>query len=228
MPDGPSPGLERIVGAVIPPACREEVLGDLREKYISPFQYVRLAISVVPFVILSRIRRTSDLQMRMTEALLIYACFLAAAWYNERAVLTTQQGLFRVAIPTAVNLLDLFFEDAWAGGSKWVLWLVRGLALGIGIDFNVYGEFASVLLVLGLRWLTGSGRGLAHAAAIPPGPRTAPVAAHGTAGNLLIAAGAVALAALFLALAGRPAGRAALGVIAAFVVVILVRGPRKE
>jgi hypothetical protein len=228
MAHGPSRRLERFVGAFIPPACREEVLGDLHEKHVSPMQYIGLAIKVIPFVILSRIRRTSDLQIRLTEALLVYASFFTAAWFNQRDALPRYDSLFRITIPTMANLLDLIFEDVWAGGSRWARILAFSLAVGIGFGFNVYGEFASVLLVFGLRMLVGSGTKFAHAAALGAGRRTDSVAANGIAKNLLVAVGAIGLAALFLILAGRPVGRATLGVISAFVVIILVRRPPKE
>jgi hypothetical protein len=231
MPRGPSPALERIIGAFIPPACREEVLGDLREKCASPRQYIGLAISVIPFVILSRIRRTSDLQIRLTEALLIYGSFLTAAWYSERTVLSTHQGIFLVAIPTVASLIDLVFEDLWAGGSKWPSLLVWSIAFGIGFALNVYGEFASMLLIRGLHLVIGRGANLPRQASGPPVPwnrRATQVAVQGAAKSLLVAAGAVTLAALLLELAGRPVGKSTIVSIAVLVVAGLLPKPPKE
>src|SRR5580658_6365147 len=113
MPSGPSKALEAIVGLFVPPACREEVLGDLHEKYTGPGQYIVLAMCVVPFVIVSRIRRTTDTLVMLTEALLIYGSFLAAEWYTDRTSLTGQWGLLRVAIPTVLNLAVLILDRAW-------------------------------------------------------------------------------------------------------------------
>src|SRR5437016_2809889 len=39
MCSGPSKAAEAIVAVFVPPACREEVLGDLHERYSSPRQY---------------------------------------------------------------------------------------------------------------------------------------------------------------------------------------------
>ena len=52
--------IEKIVGIFIPPACREEVLGDLREKNDGAQLFLYDALRTIPFVIVSRIRRTTD------------------------------------------------------------------------------------------------------------------------------------------------------------------------
>ncbi len=124
MPSGPSRRLETFVGYCIPPACREEVLGDLHEKYTGPWQYFALAMCVVPFVILSRIRRTTDLFLLLTEALLIYGSFLAATWYTDKTLLAGQWGLWRLVILTAVNLAVLILEHAWDFQTRWARALI--------------------------------------------------------------------------------------------------------
>ena len=53
----------------MPPACREEVLGDFCERYRSPAQYAFDAVFTVPLVISSRIRRTSDPQIVLIQSL---------------------------------------------------------------------------------------------------------------------------------------------------------------
>src|SRR5579863_5371182 len=129
MPSGPPSRLEKFVGLCIPPACREEVLGDLHEKYTGPWQYISLALSVIPFVVLSRIRRTTDALILLTEALLIYGAFLTAAWYTDRALLNTPSGLQRLAIPTALNLGLLILDNAWDFKKTWSRALVNGIAI---------------------------------------------------------------------------------------------------
>jgi hypothetical protein len=147
MPSGPSRRLEGFVGSLIPPACREEVLGDLHEKYTGPWQYISLAMCVVPCVILSRIRRTTDLFVLLTDALLIYGSFLAAVWYTDRTSLAGQWGLLRLTIPTVVNLAVLILEHAWDFESRWVSALLNGAVIGIGVYFSLPGELASLFLV---------------------------------------------------------------------------------
>ena len=89
MPCGPSKKLEMLAAFLIPPASREEVLGDLHERYKSPGRYLFDAFSTAPFVILSRIRRTTDPQLLLMEALLLYASFLVVAWYMDAPAVAT-------------------------------------------------------------------------------------------------------------------------------------------
>ena len=56
----PPKWLEFLVSRLVPPACREHVLGDLSEQYRSPLQYATEAFRILPFVIAGQIRRTSD------------------------------------------------------------------------------------------------------------------------------------------------------------------------
>jgi hypothetical protein len=104
---------EALVGFLIPPACREHVLGDLHERYTSPIQYFIDVLATVPLVILSRIRRTTDPVVLLMEAFVLYVSFLAAAAYFERALLNDQMGLFRLALPAAIAIVALVLSDAY-------------------------------------------------------------------------------------------------------------------
>jgi hypothetical protein len=75
---GPPKTFEALVAVVILPACREEVLGDLDERYRSPGQYGLDAARTVPLVILSRIQRTADSQALEIQAFACYLSFLFA------------------------------------------------------------------------------------------------------------------------------------------------------
>src|SRR6185503_7620798 len=55
---GPSRIAEAVVAILLPPASREEVLGDLYERFRSPSRYAVDALITVPMVVISRIRRT--------------------------------------------------------------------------------------------------------------------------------------------------------------------------
>jgi hypothetical protein len=134
MRAGPSRIAEAIVAVFVPPACREEVLGDLYERYRSAGQYGLDAARTIPLVILSRIRRTADPPVLLMQALTLYASFLAAAWLEDRAFLTKQWGLMRIAFPAAAAILGLLLEDAYARpGWRSPLKLVRGPMLGLGL-----------------------------------------------------------------------------------------------
>jgi hypothetical protein len=165
MPSVPPKTLEAIVGFFLPPVRREEVLGDLCEKYTGSIQYIVLAIRVVPCVILSRVRRTADAQIVMMEALLIYASYLAAAWYADRTLLMSQWGFFRLVAPTVLAVAFMVLEDAWAPVRKRSpLRLTGEVALGTLFAFllmvrrlpgtlNLVGASASLLLVSAVRIL---------------------------------------------------------------------------
>ncbi len=132
MYSGPSRIAEAIVAIFVPSACREEVLGDLHERYGSPRQYALDAVCTVPLVIVSRIRRTADLQILVIQAFVLYASFLGAAYLRDRGLLGEQLGLLRLAIPAVMTILGLILDDAYANiGRRSALSLARGPALGL-------------------------------------------------------------------------------------------------
>jgi len=71
--------LESLVRRLLPPAVREQVLGDLHERYESPLGYIADAASVVPAAIFSQLRRATPVPFRLLEALIIYSSFFVAA-----------------------------------------------------------------------------------------------------------------------------------------------------
>lgn len=128
----PSRTVERFVGILLPPACREQVLGDLHERFESPAQYAADVLATVPLVILSRIRRTADSQVALIHAFVLYLSFIGAAWLTNRGVLVDQLGLFRLAIPAAIILLGVVLDDAYADPCRQSsLQIVRGPVLGL-------------------------------------------------------------------------------------------------
>lgn len=62
MESNPSKIAEALVYWLLPPACREEVLGDMRERNQSSVQYLVEATCTVPSVIYSRIRRCPEIR----------------------------------------------------------------------------------------------------------------------------------------------------------------------
>jgi hypothetical protein len=227
VPSGPSTRLEAFVGLCLPPACREEVLGDLHEKYTGPWQYISLAMCVVPCVMLSRIRRTTDPLLLLTEALIIYGSFLAAAWYTDRTSLTGQWGFLHVAIPTVFNVVHLIVEHAWDHKIKWLTPAVVGINI---FFFSLAGFFASAMLVFAVDILFRQGANLPRGAA-GPAPwveqKVEPEAFSNLAKRLLAAAAVITLAAL--ALTGyAPLNAVMMLAFLGFVLVGLVRRFRKS
>jgi hypothetical protein len=173
MVSGPPKTFEALVAIVIPPACREEVLGDLHERYRSAAQYGLDAAGTVPFVILSRIHRTADSRALLIRAFAFYASLLAAAWINSAALLRDDWGLLRLAIPAAAAMLGVMLGDAYANPGlqrplKLTLVPVQGAGLALASqgliwlfspDFAVprsvllYGCAGGLLLSSGVRIL---------------------------------------------------------------------------
>ena len=137
MKPAPPKVIEAVVGLLIPPACREHMLGDLHERYTSLQQYIADAVSAVPCVILSRIRRTTTPQVLLMEAFALYASFLAATWqFDGMPFLYEQRGFLRLAIPTVVALVGLMLGDAYASpGKRSPLKPILEAALGVAFAF---------------------------------------------------------------------------------------------
>lgn len=111
---GPPKVIEILVWMVLPPACRESVVGDLHERYKSLPQYVRDAVWSVPLVIVSRIKRTTDAGLLLLEALALYLSFVASARFAEDNFLVQQNAYLRLAIPVVLALLSVVLVDAYA------------------------------------------------------------------------------------------------------------------
>jgi hypothetical protein len=159
--------IDRIVGIFIPPACREEVLGDLRERNDGVQLFIYDALRTIPLVIVSRIRRTTDSIVLLMEAFCCYVSFLAVAFAAQPAMIATREGLLRLAIPGAIALFVLVIADAYANPrKKSVLRPVLAVALAFAAVFLVHvahpllpgfmlavGSGMSVMLMLAMRML---------------------------------------------------------------------------
>ena len=164
-PRGPLKVVERIVSIFIPPACREEVLGDFEERFRSPAQYAFDAIRTVPMVILSRVRRTSDPQVVLIQAFAFYLSFLGAAWFFDGELLRSEWGLIRLALPGAMAIVGVMLEDAYArpGTPRTGYALARGPVVGLMLAWITQaGQFTLPRWVM----VTGCGMGLLLSTAI--------------------------------------------------------------
>ncbi len=173
MRSAPPRIIAEILSVVLPPACREEVLGDLYEGCDSLGQYLREAMRVVPMVIVSRIRRTADSQVLLMQAAALYMSFLGAGWNEGKTFLFESSGLLRLAIPPAWVLFGLIMDDAYAvPGKRSLLKKMRGPVLGFGFAYlsqvalsadnpllalplrvMFFGSAAGLLFSVGLRYL---------------------------------------------------------------------------
>lgn len=114
MAGGPSRRTEKIVGWLLPPACREHVLGDFRERYRSALHYQADVLFAGLAVISSQIRRTSDPLVRFMEAIVLYGAFVTA--FAAGAGLTSR-SLLCAAIPALATLWVVTLADAYADPS---------------------------------------------------------------------------------------------------------------
>ena len=166
--------LENIFRLLFPPACREHVLGDLQERYKSPKSYVIDALSVLGPVIISAIRRTTDPQVFLIEAVTIYLSFMTSSWYlGERTFLYNHAGFVRLALPTTIAAVALLFCNAYSDTtktsySKPILQSATSLSLAflgqallfdsnanLSVPFRtlLYGSLLSLLLISPIRIL---------------------------------------------------------------------------
>jgi hypothetical protein len=164
----PPKRIEKLLWFLLPPSCREHVLGDLQEKCKSPQEYTRVGLSVLAPVIVSRIRRVTDYQLLLMQAFAIYIAFVAGAWYlSETAFLHNHSGLIRLAVPTAVAVVALLISNAYfdpvpESVTKPILQSAISIALAflgqtaifdtrpaLAVPFSVmlFGSCASILLV---------------------------------------------------------------------------------
>jgi hypothetical protein len=222
---GPPRSLEALIGLLIPPACREVVLGDLHERYAGMGRYLADALFTVPLVILSRIRRTTDFQVLLMEACVLFLSFWGAARLADAGFRHDSLGLLRLAIPGATALLGLMLEDAYATpGRRWALKPIRaplfGLAMACLSQALLPADHPDLRLP---RWilLCGAGAGLLLVCAIRmlfPPPADRPQGASGPAFWLHLAPEPLSPETLrLLKAAGMIAAAALLGVLAGYV-----------
>jgi len=149
---GPSKTIESIVARLIPPARREEVLGDLHERYRGTMAYVLDALRTVPHVVSSQMRRATDWRLLIFEAFTLYVSFLTApAQVGGVSLLFKAETLLPCAIPTIVALIALRFVDAYSPTDRrtrivQVAQVALAVAIGMCAEELVRIEDASMAL----------------------------------------------------------------------------------
>ncbi len=125
-----------VAAILIPPACREEVLGDLHERNATAWRFTLDAVRTVPLVIASRIRRMSEPGVLAMYAIVLFLSFFVAAWFDMRPLVYERWGFSRLAIPCGVQLLALLLEDAYARpGHVSPMRLLRGPIIALSAAF---------------------------------------------------------------------------------------------
>ena len=105
--------IEAIIERLVPPACRESVLGDWNERYASTSEYALRALSSLPFLVASQVRRTFKVENVVTEAVVIYLAF-ALECFARPASLLGREVLIPILIVICTALLALVIRNAYA------------------------------------------------------------------------------------------------------------------
>lgn len=103
---------ENLVGWLLPPACREEVLGDLCESYENLLQYALGAATVIPRVIVSQIRRNTGAWIFLLTTCGV--CYSVAAGIADLSLEGDPRALLRLAIPIVPAILILLIRNGFA------------------------------------------------------------------------------------------------------------------
>jgi len=112
MSQGPPKAVEAVVALLIPPARREEVLGDLQERYRGAAGYVVDAVRTVPHVVASQMRRKMTPTMVIAEAFALYLAFAIASPGSMTSFFHKETAV-PCAILSAIALVALVFMDAY-------------------------------------------------------------------------------------------------------------------
>jgi hypothetical protein len=173
---------ENVVGLFLPPACREEVLGDLCERYENVLQYALGAVTVVPRVILSQIRRNTGAWIFLLTTCSI--CYSVAAGVVSLSLEGDPSALLRLAIPVIPAVLILLVCNGFASledRRRRAITLDITAAMGVAAltQLILLGALRSDLMLP--RWCPSEGSVLAWLfiillrAIFPPGTKLPPI-----------------------------------------------------
>ena len=128
MTSGPPRYLEVILEILLPPRRREELLGDLAERYVSPAQYARDVLTVLPAILWSQIRRTTGFEAALLEFCLLQLSFLlSAGTLDAEVVLRTFPAALAMQIGFVIALaFEVPVPGAAAFAVAWTM-LIEGL-----------------------------------------------------------------------------------------------------
>jgi hypothetical protein len=129
--------IEDAVGWLLPPACREEVLGDLCEQYVDAARYAVNMLTVAPRVIVSQIRRNTDARVFLaTSCAICYSFASGLADFSLRSFLMHADPLtlLRLAIPAIAALLVLLVRNGYSDSEERRL---RAITLDVAVAMGV-------------------------------------------------------------------------------------------
>jgi hypothetical protein len=128
----PSRWPESLAAALVPPASREHVLGDLSECCRSPGQYLSTLASVLPGVILRQIRRRVSWGDGIGLMALLSGLALLVTMGVSGAPFFEESGAWgRLAVPWVVLICGCVLSAAYGPADQPRLWSGSGVALTI-------------------------------------------------------------------------------------------------
>lgn len=189
---GPPRLLEQAVSILIPPMVREEVAGDLWERFRTPLRYLAEAAATLPFVVFSQARRATDGSLLALQIFTIFASFGGFEPTLNGDDVTMWQ---RASIATAAALAAIMLRNAYRKSDRWsgkraasdlaamlfAVLAVEGMLSLVAskgmidrywclpVDFLVCGLIFSLVMVFVLR----SGADLAPRSVLPVAPEVA-------------------------------------------------------
>ena len=124
MPYHPSRRLESVLSALLPPACREHVLGDLAECAETREQYIGVFMAILPKVVLSATRRRLRWGTGVGLMAGLSAVALVVAALVTRGPALTEMEWLRWAAPWTVWITGCALAAAYgaAGTRLWSGW----------------------------------------------------------------------------------------------------------
>ena len=167
---------------MLPPACREEVLGDLWESCKNPVQYTMSALAVIPRVIVSQIRRNTDAWIFLLTTCGV--CYSVAAGVIDLSLEGDPNALLRLAIPSIPAVLILLVRNGFASledRRRRAITLDITVAMGVAAltQLILLAAFRSDLMLP--RWCPSGGTVFAWLfvillrAIFPPGTKVSPI-----------------------------------------------------
>ena len=130
MPHHPSRRLESVLAALLPPACREHVLGDLAECAETRGQFIGVFIAILPKVVLSATRRTLRWGNGVGLMAGLSAIALVIAALITRGPALPEMEWLRWGAPWTVWITGCALAAAYgAAGTR--LWSGRGVLISL-------------------------------------------------------------------------------------------------
>lgn len=169
METGPPKITEGLFSFLIPPPVREEISGDLCERYRSNGQYAKEVIEMLPYVVANQIRRNTSFPLFGIQAFLIFFCLGGFVAATDAAALDVPRWL-RAVPPAALALVALLLRDAYRGTQLRPVWsAVLDLAIVVLVVLLLQFLLAvlSAASVLNPDWVLSPRRAFVAGAGLP-------------------------------------------------------------